>query len=90
MAQRDAFQCFLSILEKSRVAHNLGLLRDAISEDSVSENQPERSGRVLNMVGGILNEMYARHDEAFPAALKSFADLARSGQGVLVSFAWRS
>ena len=72
------------------MAGKLGTLRDAIREDSVSENQPERSGRVLNMVGEILNEMYASHDEAFPAALKIFADLARSGQGVLVSIIWRS
>lgn len=90
MAQQDAFQCLLSMLEKSVMADKLGTLRDAINEDSVSEYQPERSGRVLNMVGEILNEMLASHDEALPAAFKIFADLARSGQSVLVSFAWRS
>ena len=72
------------------MAGKLRTLRNVIEEDCVSENQPEQSGRVLNMVGEILNEMLANHDEASSSALKILADLARSGQSVLVSSVGRS
>ena len=90
MAQQDAFQRFLSLLERSNVAGKLGTLRDVIEEDCVSENQSERSGRVLNIVGEILNELLASYDKIFSSALRILADLARSGLGVLFSSVGRS